>query len=162
MLRPLWIQLMDHITKLLTIVPQKIPNAAPFVVFKFCSKFEFKSLIILFWYKFWYDFIFVLTFNKSSSVNQRNLASFCHRFHCGCSSNMFGCELYVVCSNQMLQTNSSSVVDGNVVSELIQILAWNFMSNIIVSLCFNILKQYLIFRTRNVFKRTRNVPTITH
>ena len=74
-------------------------------------------------------FQFDINFEKSSSVNQRNLASFCHRFYSGCSSNMFGCQLYAVRSNEMLQTNSSSVVDGTAVSKYTQIFALNFIYN---------------------------------
>ena len=112
-------------------------------------------------------FQFNIDFEKSSSVSQRNLASFYHRFHCGCSSNMCGCELYAVCPNQMLQTNSYSVVDGATVSKLIQILALDFIYNIIKDISYY---SYAIIYSiniqfsepENVFKGTRNVPSITH
>ena len=103
---------------------------APFVVFRYNYIFMLWNLL---------NKVFIVTvfqfnidFEKSSSVSQRNLASFYHRFHCGCSSNMCGCELYAVCPNQMLQTNSYSVVDGATVSKLIQILALDFIHNIII------------------------------
>ena len=76
---------------------------------------------------------------------------------------MFGCELYAVCPNQMLQTNSYSMVDGATVSKLIQIYSSKFYLqyyNIQVNtprFAFLKLNYYLIFRTKNVLKGTRNV-----